>query len=1247
MKITHIFYRLALSLILFSGVYSEVSADTFVSGSISADTTWTCAGSPYILTGNVMVQQGLTLTIEPCVVVKLDPDKSILVDGTLIARGTNASKITFTANGGPWGYIHFSDTSADAVYDANGNFTGGSVLEHVVVEQGGGLNVSNNGALRMEKAHPFINYCAVRNNKASGIYAWDLTSQLKVTNSVISGNNGRGLYVFGGTAAVSNSDISNNMDGGIYAYYGTVIVSGNTISNNITANDGGGIFVGFGISAISNNTISNNAATNYSKGGGIYIYYGTSNISGNTIEDNSEGIYSWSSKVTIFNNIIRNNNGTGINAEWFSTADILKNIVRDHAGRGISTSNSAAAISHNIILNNRDGGINEGNDISNNIISNNSTSGEGGGIKNSKGRIINNSILFNTALKAPAVLSDYSNYDFMNNTITGNNTTGLYAIHLGARPRFSSNNIFNNSATYTLWNGNNEGAGSVSASGNWWGTASASVIAGEIYDWFDDATRSVVNYSPFAAAILNDPPVSPPAGLTVTSWKRPFTLSWNANPESDIAGYNVAYWDADSNYYSVDAGPVTSYVLNTLPAGTYDLTITAYDNDISVVDDPDTVVNEKQTSGHESWYANMVTITDSDRDGYSADADCDDSNMYINPEATEACDGIDNDCDGIIDEGFNKTFYRDADNDDYGNLYDSVQSCTQPQGYVTDNTDCNDKSPKEYPGQLWYSDTDNDGYSDGATSISCARPAAYKLSSELTALSGDCDDTQASAYTGATEICDNLDNDCDSLTDENLTRTTTCGGVGACSWNTGTETCTAGVWGGNTCDPFKGAAPEVCNGIDDDCDGATDEGVIKTFYRDADGDNYGNANSVIQFCTQPFGYVPDNSDCDDSDPKEYPGQLWYIDSDNDGHSSGVASISCTRPAAYKLSSELTALSGDCDDTQASVYTGASEICDNLDNDCDALADEALTRTTTCGTGVCSGNTGFETCTAGAWGGNTCDPFEGAVPEVCNGLDDDCDGATDEGVIKLFYKDADKDGYGNLSDSVQSCTLPSGYVINNTDCNDADSVEHPGQAWYKDADNDGYSDGTSDTKSCTRPYGYKASRLEISTKGTLDCNDNDPNIYPGAKEGLYGDPTCSDGADNNCDGFIDSKDRKCYASDLLVTRVSNPPKSRKKGSSFKISSTTKNQGKKTSNRSSIRYYLSQDVLRDINDFPLRAHAVPRLLKGARFTKIIKITIPDDAVTGSYYLIACADNGDIVIESDEDNNCTASGGMIEVK
>jgi hypothetical protein len=184
-----------------------VAADTPVSGFIESDTTWTLAESPYLVTGNALVSEGVSLTIEPGVVIKFDSGFSLQIDGELVARGTESQLITFTSNQpspapGDWGYILFSDTSTDATYDVDGNYTSGSVLEYCVVDFAGGLSVNNNGALRLDNAHPSINHCTIQNSAALGIIAWNLSGVLNIANSTIQFNSGRGILTKGVTYSV-------------------------------------------------------------------------------------------------------------------------------------------------------------------------------------------------------------------------------------------------------------------------------------------------------------------------------------------------------------------------------------------------------------------------------------------------------------------------------------------------------------------------------------------------------------------------------------------------------------------------------------------------------------------------------------------------------------------------------------------------------------------------------------------------------------------------------------------------------------------------------------------------------------------------------------------------------------------------------------------------------------------------------------------------------------------------------------
>ena len=154
---------------------------------------------------------------------------------------------------------------------------------------------------------------------------------------------------------------------------------------------------------------------------------------------------------------------------------------------------------------------------------------------------------------------------------------------------------------------------------------------------------------------------------------------------------------------------------------------------------------------------------------------------------------------------------------------------------------------------------------------------------------------------------------------------------------------------------FPGAF-EVCNGEDDDCDGQVDEGLGSTWYRDADGDGWGDDATSAQACAQPSGYAATGSDCDDADPAVHPEaeevcngldddcdgtadegltlETWHLDADGDGWGGASTSVSaCTAPSGYLADAS------DCDDTNAEIHPGASEACNARDDDCSGLIDD--------------------------------------------------------------------------------------------------------------------------------------------------------------------------------------------------------------------------------------------------------------------------------------------------------------------
>ena len=320
----------------------------------------------------------------------------------------------------------------------------------------------------------------------------------------------------------------------------------------------------------------------------------------------------------------------------------------------------------------------------------------------------------------------------------------------------------------------------------------------------------------------------------------------------------------------------------------------------------------------------------------------------------------------------------------------------------------------------------------------------------------DCNDDDPNRYPGNPEVCDAAghDEDCDPGTFGGLDRDVD--GVESMA-------CCNGSACGTDCDDtlasVRPGATEVCDGRDNDCDGELDEGVAGVFYPDTDGDGYGDENASgtpTEDCRARPGFSLVATDCDDGEAAVNPAAFDRCDGSIDDDCSGAPDDppgGCTCEAGETRACPLPGVCArgtqSCSGglwTPCSV-TAEEEACDGLDNDCDGLADEDCDCTPgtilACGIAagecvegvqVCGPDLRYSACVGG----------RGAADiEVCDGLDDDCDGVVDEDAIggetSFVYTDADGDGFGIRSGATLACGVPMGFSADAGDCFDNDAT----------------------------------------------------------------------------------------------------------------------------------------------------------------------------------------------------------------
>jgi hypothetical protein len=317
--------------------------------------------------------------------------------------------------------------------------------------------------------------------------------------------------------------------------------------------------------------------------------------------------------------------------------------------------------------------------------------------------------------------------------------------------------------------------------------------------------------------------------------------------------------------------------------------------------------------------AGVLAYTDSDGDGYGdptqeivvceltqglseEGGDCDDADPQVKPTAQEICNGIDDDCDGLVDQDDNSvanaTYWLDVDGDTWGDESAPLElaSCEAPARYALRFGDCDDDDPSVNPdaeeicgggdedcdglandedsdvaSPTWYADLDRDGFGDEAQPFqACSPPLGYVDND------ADCDDTDETIRPGAEEVCDTQDQDCDGDVDEN----------------------------------------------------AADQLV---WYEDGDGDGWGDESSVKASCVKPAGYADQDGDCDDAASTVYPGAEESCGGGVDSNCDG--SVDTDGDGDGFLACE------DCNDADASINDRATEICNGVDDDCDGDVDD--------------------------------------------------------------------------------------------------------------------------------------------------------------------------------------------------------------------------------------------------------------------------------------------------------------------
>ena len=463
-----------LTLFLAISISLCARSQTYINGFISVNTTWTTANSPFIINGNTILQNGITLTIEPGVVIQLDTNKAFTIDGELIAIGDSANFILFTSlqsmpGAGDWGKIAFSDFSEDAVLDSSGEYVSGSILKYCEINYGGSLGIS---AISVDNSAPYIRYCRILNSKNAGILLRD--SRTSIKHCYFEGN-------------------QSNAIGYWFSNYG---IQQAEINNNSIVNNNGGIII--------NNSNLIDHATIYIKNNHF-----ESNGPKPVIDNTSKGI------VISNNDFIGNHTDIGSGLIYFNRCEsynIECNRFVDNDISGTSLLNLP-----------RSDGI-----IQNNLFDGNLSTTFGNTLSIIRGPNVyfHNNVIRNNDCNGPCFLFQcYScqseSFHIAENEFLNNSGQSMIRISLsgaitGTNYAYVKHNNFNDPlASWELYNSIPSNASSLLADSNYWNSTNTQHIDSVIYDYFDNGANSIVYYQPILQSpVIVDTSCTP----SITTW---------------------------------------------------------------------------------------------------------------------------------------------------------------------------------------------------------------------------------------------------------------------------------------------------------------------------------------------------------------------------------------------------------------------------------------------------------------------------------------------------------------------------------------------------------------------------------------------------------------------------------------------------------------------------------------------------------------------------------------------------------